>query len=376
MTAIMTQQLPVHAGADRSLIPCGSKNHGVPFDIKAADLPDESLDDFSNAPFEFEETALLVKEDLQRLYFHAGTANRFSEKYLKYMVQLEQFIKQAGSCCLTKSVLEQKGLSFPQLEDLNIMDLVRMVSFHIRKCHAAIDGLYRDNSKLGSVYLQWELRWISLGERLKATDMKIRRIREGKIIADDLIEREEPFRGKPQTNGTSSGIPKSIHLNPHALPLDHSMAKEMLRLEKIEKKKLALQRREEERWERAAMAAGFAPKPFKPLTPKEMGREILRQEKELTHEPVPEKADSTRKKKGTETLTEAEARQYLIDKAQKEGDTDTAAQIRREESPEFYERWQQYVKKTEEENFRNAAGRAGPSADKRKKLREKRKKKR
>ncbi len=95
------------------------------------------------------------------------------------MIQLESFIKQAGTYCLTKAVLEQKGFSFPKLEDLTILKLVRMTSFHIRKCHAAIDGLYRDNNKLGSVYLQWELRWISLSERLKATGLKIQKIQEG-----------------------------------------------------------------------------------------------------------------------------------------------------------------------------------------------------
>lgn len=193
----------------------GTENRGILTDIKAADLPDESLMDFCSAPYEFEETALWVKEDLQRLYYHAGTANRFSEKYLKYLPQLESFIKQAGSYCLTKAVLEQKGYQFPKLADRTIPDLVQMVSFHIRKCHAAIEGLYRDNNMLGFVYLRWELRLIRLGERLKATGVKIQKIIEGRLGADDLMERQETFRGKARSNENGSGLSKSLSIRRH-----------------------------------------------------------------------------------------------------------------------------------------------------------------
>ena len=368
------------------------ENRGVPEHFKAADLPDETLNDFSDAPFEFEETAELVQEDVQRLYYHAGTANRFSEKYLKYMIQLESFIKQAGTYCLTKAVLEQKGFSFPKLEDLTILKLVRMTSFHIRKCHAAIDGLYRDNNKLGSVYLQWELRWISLSERLKATGLKIQKIQEGKLKADDLIDRETPFRNKPRTNECSTGLPSKLLLNPHALPLDRSMAREMLRNEALEQKELDRQRREEEKWERAAMNLPFAAKPFPPASKREILEALFasrekaaaRQEtcdsgggcsahRRMQNEPSPSVTGGASQQ--PEGITEAEARKHLMDKAMREGDQAALLTIPMEDSDTFHARWVRYVEEAEAEN-RRRTGREGPSDATRKKLREKRKKRR
>ena len=337
----------------------GKENRGILTNIKAADLPDESLTDFSDTPYEFEETALLVKEDLQRLYYHAGTANRFSEKYLKFLPQLESYIKQAGSFCLTKAVLEQQGLEFPKLQDLTTPDLIRMVSFHIRKCHAAIEGLYRDNDRLGSVYFQWELRWISLGERLKTTDAKIRKISEGKLRADELLERQEPLRSRPQSGDTVNGFPKSLFVNPHALPLERSMAADMLRREQLIEK----QQREYERLKLQSLRA-LGPDIYRPV-------------------PIPLEKDQPAPKPGPESvppidkapeggITEAEARRILIEDAMKRGDRAALMAIPMEDADTFHARWMRHIQ--EQSQRPPARSRTGPPEETRKKLREKRKK--
>ena len=77
-------------------------------------------------------------------------------------------------------------------------------------------------------------------------------------------------------------------------------------------------------------------------------------------------------------LTEAEARKCLMDKAMKEGDQKALMAIPLEDSDTFYQRWLRYVEEEEDANRGRAiaSGRAGPSSETRKKLREKRKKRR
>lgn len=145
MTAVLTQKRPADGKQMQRMQLIneagGSENRGILGDIKARDLPPEALNEFSNAPFDFEKTAVLLWEDTLKIYDHACIENRFSENYLKYCTQLEKNIKQAGSLCLTKAVLEKNGFSFPQLDSLSVRELVGMVSFHLLKCHAALDGL-------------------------------------------------------------------------------------------------------------------------------------------------------------------------------------------------------------------------------------------
>ena len=136
-----------------------TENRGILTAVKASELPDEAWNEFSNAPFEFEDTVLGLWDDTQKSYYHACTANRFSDNYLTLCTQLEKNIRQLGSFCLTKSVLEQKGIDCPKLSDLTIKELVGMVSFHLRKAHAAFEGIYKDNNILGVTYLNWEFRW-------------------------------------------------------------------------------------------------------------------------------------------------------------------------------------------------------------------------
>lgn len=386
MAAVLTQKKP----ADEKLMrrmqlyndAGGSENRGILSDIKARDLPLEASNEFSNAPFDFEKTAALLWEDTLKIYDHACIENRFSENYLKYCAQLEKNIKQAGSLCLTKAVLEKNGFDFPQLESMSVKELVGMVSFHLLKCHAALDGLYKDNNLLGLTYLDWEFRWFGLGNRLKATEVRIQKIRAGEINAETLLKQAQTFKDAPRTNQIPSR-PQSLR-NPNALPLNGSMARAMLRSEAEEARILARKQREEERWERELMSTGLMAKPFEPLPRRQILREMMenrlkamRREAE-TANTGPETAAEIREERQPGELSEEEARQLLIERALEQGDQGTAEAIQTEDTETFYQRWLRYVEAEEAENRRRAraaAGRAGPTAAVRKKLREKRKKK-
>ncbi len=136
-------------------------------------------------------------------------------------------------------MLEQKGIDLPKLKDMSIHDLVCMVSFHLRKAHAALDGIYQHNNILGITYLNWEIRWAGLGNRLKATEVKIQKIREGKLNVDSMLEQTETFRGAARTN---------THLSePNAMPIKGSVARDMLKTAKAEKKQADRIRKARER---------------------------------------------------------------------------------------------------------------------------------
>lgn len=228
-------------------------NRGIISSVKASDLPDEDFNAFSDAPYEFENSTQLLWDDTGRVYYHACTANRFSENYLQYCVQLEKNIKELGSCCLTKAVLEQHGQKFEKLSELNINALVRMVSFHLRKAHAALDGIYQDNNLLGMTYLNWEFRWVGLGNRLKATEVKINKIKEGKINTEKWLEQAEVFKGEERRNDKAEiAQPAALRINASALPIKGSMARQLLSMEKQAEKKAEQERKEEERRQKAS----------------------------------------------------------------------------------------------------------------------------
>ena len=208
----------------------------------------ESTNEFSDDPFVFEESAKLLWEDTRIAYHHACIENRFTDEYLKLCTRLEKNIRQVGSCCLTKAALEQEGRTFSGLDSMNIYELLKMVSYHLRKCHAAFREIYQEDSLLGLSYLNQEVRWVELGNRLKATDLKIQKIKDGQISVEDTVKREEPKAAEPcETTGTAAEKePRSLRLSPAALPIDGSLVKEAVRCRKEAEKK----EREAERFQR------------------------------------------------------------------------------------------------------------------------------
>ena len=368
-----------------------TENRGILTRIRASELQDETWNAFSDAPFDFEDTVLDLWGDTQKSYYHACTANRFSEEYLKLSTVLEKNIRQLGSYCLTKSVLEKKGIECTKLSDLSINELVRMVSFHLRKSHAAFEGIYQDNNILGVTYLNWEFRWFDLGNRLKATEVKIQDIKDGKINVDSMLKEAETFKGQERTN-TNTNAPKSLRPNPNALPVQGSMARVLLQVERDEEIKAEQIRKERERkikeaerLERQAyrVLGGFsAPKPFGPdkkelAQAKRVHAQRLREEadglSDQTPEPqIPKPEAKAEEKSSGKGIPEEEARRILLEDAIKRNDQDAILAIPREETPELHGRWLRYIARLERDALHSSAG---PSADKRKVLREKRKKK-
>ena len=366
----------------------GKENRGILTQIKAAELPDEPDNVFSNAPAEFEERSRMLWDDTQKLYYHACKANRFSEKYLKYSEELEKSIRQMGSVCITKAALEQNGLEFKSLEELGIEELVRMSSYHLRKAHAALEGIYKDNNLLGISYLKQEFHWDALISRLQATEVKIQKIKDGKLNADELLKQDENFRGSPRTNeNNNTGVTQRVRLNPSALPIDGAMARKMLSQEKAVQKQVDAVRKEKLRkireLEKLERKMDRTPGTYKPsmieLT-REQKRQINESNAEYLRNEIAEMeaAEPEEKQKAPEPrelapgeISEAEARKILMEDAMKRGDQQTLMEIPLEDAATFYQRW---IRWTESLRERNNSPRSGPSNERRRALREKRKK--
>ena len=368
----------------------GKENRGILTGVKAADLPDEAINVFSNAPAEFEERSRMLWDDTQKLYYHACKANRFSENYLKYSGELEKSIRQMGTVCITKAALEQKGLEFKSLAELGVEELVRMSSYHLRKVHAALEGIYKDNSLLGISYLKQEFRWDALISRLQATESKIQKIKDGKLNADDLLKQDEIFRGSPRTNeNNGTGVTQRFQVNPSALPIDGSMARKMLSLEKADQKQVDAVRKEKLRkireLEKLERKIDRTPGTYKPsmieLT-REQKRQINESSAEYLRNEIAEMeaAEPEVKTKAAAPeprelvpgeISEAEARKILMDDAMKRGDQQALLEIPLEDSGTFYQRWLRWTERIRE---RNNSPRSGLSNEKRRALREKRKK--
>ncbi len=358
---------------------------GIITNVKAADLPAEEISEFSDAPSEFEHTALLLWGDTQKVYVNACTANRFFENYLMFCDQLEKNIKQLGSYCLTKAVLEQNGMSFPKLSKMTIRELAGMVGFHLRKAHAALEGIYRDNNILGMTYLNWEFRWAGLDNRLRATEVKIQAIKEGKINTESMLKKAETFKGEPGTNNnTSSDTAKSLPSHANALPIKGSMARTMLGYEKQAEKREEMIRKEKERLLKEAercerrissrVPGGF--RPPKPFGPSKEDWALINREKAKSLRKQAEALDEIKPEYEPEVLpdgaiSEAEARRQLMEDAMKRRDQEAIRAIPQEDTYALHARWEKYTARVEREALMS---RAGPSPEVRKALREKRKK--
>ena len=363
---------------------------GVFSQMKASELPFEAANEFSDAPFEFEETAALLWNDTRVIYYHAGIENRFSENYLRLCRPLEKNIRRLGTFCLTKAAMEQKGFEFPDLKDLDILELLKMVSFHLRKCHAAFQGCYEGNDLIGMAYINWEFRWFDLGNRLKATGVKIDKIKSGEIRADSLFEQTEKFKGEPRTNDRPENINTgSLHLNPSALPMESSFARNMLRMEKEQARAKAKEQQKQEKEHiknirRPAppfdLARPFGDPPaFAPL------KEFLTGEKNPSPSPGRIAADrenkaeivipQPEKKPAPGYITAEEACATLIKDALARNDREALEAIPGEDIHTLHERWERYCERIERAAAVQAhSARAGPDPEVRKKLRERRKK--
>ena len=239
----------------KDLVPYGDGSNGIPVDDCL--LPFESLDEYSDAPLEFEEMALTLWERLNDVYDQSVRYYRHSPRYSELCDILEKNIRLLGRLCVTKAVLEQKGMAFPGLEELTVKKLYSMVSLHFRKCDRAYCELRDNGDGLDMSLLDRLCRWTGLAEQLKATEEKIRKIRSGKISADSMLERAEVFRGEARGRRPERR-PQPIR-RAAALPVLGSFAREVLR---DKKRRDAEKVREQRKFEREMEA--LMPKPFMP----------------------------------------------------------------------------------------------------------------
>ena len=317
----------------------------------------ESSDEFSSSPFEFCESSKMLWEDTRLIYQHACLANRFTEEYLKLCGKLEKNIKQVGSLCITKAVLEQKGLSFPELAGMEIEGLIGMVSYHLRKCHAAFRSIYRHSNFLGMSYLNWEFRWVDLGNRLKSTDVRIRNILDGKENVDKVLARENICSRDRQRNETGFTAGKTgLPVNPAAMPINGSLVRELLqRRKEAEKKDRQKQKMLDELYQIWGKKNDFSSglkgsyEDGKNTGSGSILNQVVQQKKDSqqmmhgflsglrTCFPNPEPG------KAADFITAEEARKILIRDAENRGDLETAEIINREDENTLQYRWMNFI---------------------------------
>ena len=162
----------------------------------------------------FEEMAEAISEDVIRMHCTAVVQNRFSQEYLELSRLLERGISELASCCVTKAAFEKQGVRFRGLKDLNLSKYYTIVSGHFRKCHAAIGETTVKNRQFWRQMMDMEFRWYSLARRLKATEDRIKLIREGKISIDKMLEKldydrtyERTAQPKPGKKSGPKGLP-------------------------------------------------------------------------------------------------------------------------------------------------------------------------
>ena len=306
---------------------------------------------YNSDPIEFEE---IVKE-LWTILISTNNAavryNRLSPYYIMLLQRLEKDIKQMGSYCITKAVLEQSGQQFPELDNITVIELYRMVSVHFRKCCMAYKDLRESGKGLDMSTISWVFRWATLAERLKATQDKINNIRSGKIRIETLLAKETVYKGETRRHRGHASHPAASLGKASSLPVLKSFTGEVKAIKKrAEKKKQAEQRQAErtEKPQRRGSSPSFRPSYFRPASPKKLfaGRQ-----------------------------DETEMRKFLMDEAKSRGNMAEAGIIAQESGNQLIERFQKL------QSFYNSSDppgqglRSGPSETTRKKLREKRKKK-
>ena len=368
-------------------------------DLDPQKLPFEDLEQFSYDGLDFEEAANQLWNHVTVMHYHAATYNRHSEWFPIACAQLEKDIRAMGSFCLTKAVLEKSGQSFPGLEYMNIKELYGATCFYFRKCGKAFDDLYATTGLISMQMHQWEMRWYTLGERLKATQAKIQKILDGKIKIDDMVENAEACKPeKPLREPKGEKPAGPLPLKYGALPMIGTYARQMIRerreedrmewtmeqfrkikerADRLEEKEEARDRREQERTEAKARREKEKAE-AKARGEKEKAEAKARREQQKaagksgsTGNQTSEKQQSDEKnssadiqKKIKETgMTLPELRAALLKKAEQRGEGGQLMQIAGDPPERLLERWERYRK--EDAKHRPPAGSPGHKKKKR-----------
>ena len=176
--------------------------------VDADGYPFEPISSFSTDPIGFEESALTLLAEAQEIFWISRILNRHTPKYMKVCRDLENVIRELGSFCVTKAVMEQKGCFHPALDKLEVTMLAMMASFNFRKCHSA----FMESVDRGLFYgekAEMVCRWNALVKRLHATAERITAIRDGKESVS--LEKRQPAGLNPcGQEKASSGEPEAV----------------------------------------------------------------------------------------------------------------------------------------------------------------------
>lgn len=187
----------------------------------------ESIEEMNESPLEFEEYASALMDDLRDIYYLTGRNNRFSPVYITSCEIFGKIVRRLGSCCVTRALLEQTGISFPKLEGLSVEMLYGCVSANFRKCHQALqDG--KQKNLIDMNLLNLEVRLYELSERLRSTAEKVKLIRAGKISADKMLERAKVFSSADPSVSRKSILPDAKDRKASAFPVLGSVARQIL----------------------------------------------------------------------------------------------------------------------------------------------------
>lgn len=320
---------------------------------------------YNSALLDFEEIAGALWVVINHTHYCASRYNRMSPNYTLLMQHLEKDIRQMGSYCITKVVLEQSGREFPGLEMMDLKELCCMVSLHFRKCCRAYNDIFRETSAQDLNMMGWIFRWAGLFERLKATQDKIDRIKSGKIKIESLLETQNVYKDEPKMRRDRSGKMVDPQMKVSSMPVMRSYTKEVKQWKKAEEKQERAKLRDAERAKRR------------------LEREIDRKTdyyKPAFYPPLP-----LPKMPGI-GMNEKELRKLLMDEAISRMNMAEAGIIAREPLEKLVERFkkrsgqQPGTLKSSAVSVQSssrdpiAKNRSGPSDETRKKLREKRKK--
>ena len=316
-------------------------------------FPFEAEGIYNSAPLEFEEVTRALWVVISSTHYAAVRYNRLSPHYVTLMGYLEKDIKQLGSYCITKTVLEQSGENFPDLEGIELKELYKMVSVHFRKCCMAYNDLRKIGQGMDMNLVSWIFRWAVLADRLRATQEKIDKIKTGKLNIDTLLDRANVYKGEPRMQREDSGQKVSPRMRASALPIIKSYAKEVKRQKEAEEKQERAVRREAERAAKRLEKSGI-------ITPGTYRPSVYHAAPEPK---IPDIGMNTN-----------ELRRLLMDEAKSRGDMAEAGMIARENGEQLLERFRQFQQPVKASAPPMKAPRSGPSDETRKKLREKRKK--
>lgn len=323
-----------------------SDSYGFPFEPEGI---------YNSAPIEFEEIATALWIMLSNINYAAVRYNRLSPCYTTLMQRLEKDIKQMGSYCITKAVLEQSGQKFPALDIISVKELYQMVSVHFRKCCMAYNDLQKSGKGQDMNLIGWIFRWAFLAQRLKATQDKINDIRMGKIKIESLLAKETVYKGEPRSQHDHSPYMVSPEVKASSLPILKSYTGEVkTRKREEEKRERAAQRDSERAQKRLEKTAEKLPAEFRdPI---------------IRPYPLPKIPGIN--------LNIKELKQLLMDEAKRRGDMAQAGIIARENEKQLIDRFLKFqeLDRPPRPSGPEETPRSGPSAETRKKLREKRKK--